>query len=332
MHDPANTSTSSPWALTVERAAKQFETDSQHGLSSEEAALRFERHGPNAIRRGARRGHLKIFLSQFVDLMIGLLAAAAIVSALVGDWKDAILIAAIVLANALIGFVQENRAEAAVEALKRLAEPLTRVRRDGQVKEVPAVELVPGDVIVVAGGSVVGADCRIVHSIDLQADESPLTGESLPVDKSAHEVASGTPLPERSAMLHAGTHVSLGKAEAVVTATGMSTQLGHIAALLEAAERVKTPLQLRLAKLSKQLAIAVVAICLVVFLAGVLRGNELSMMLLLAVSLAVAAVPEGLPAVHYRVVGSGIAADVAAAGDCASTRGRGDTRFSQRDL
>jgi Ca2+-transporting ATPase len=245
-----------------------------------------------------------MFFRQFVDLMIVLLIVAALISASIGEWADTILIAIIVLANAAIGAVQEWRAEKAVEALRKLSQPTARVRRDGRLNELSAAEVVRGDVIEVKSGDFIPADARLVDAAELQTSEAALTGESLPNEKSPEALATETPLPDPTCMLYAGTAVTQGHGRALVTGTGMTTELGKIATLLQETETVQTPLQQRLAALSKRLAIIVVAIFILIFVAGVLREDRsewnrklFSTMLLTAVSLAVAAIPEGLPAV-----------------------------------
>ncbi len=294
----------SPWSLPASAAAAALRTDLDRGLSSAEVSQRFAAVGPNVIETERKRTPLKILLTQFADLMIGLLAAAAVVSALVGEVTDAILIALIVVANAVIGFVQEWRAEKAVDALKQLSQPKAKVRRDGSLREVAAAELVPGDVIEVAAGDFVPADARVVSAVDLEVVEAALTGESLPVEKSADPLPAEAGLPDRRDMLHTGTAVQRGHGRALVTATGMATELGHIARLLDTADSGQTPLQRRLSALSKRLAIIVIVVCVIIFAAGILREPSenwdqrlVSQMLLTAVSLAVAAIPEGLPAV-----------------------------------
>jgi Ca2+-transporting ATPase len=295
---------SEPWALAAEEVARRAETDLERGLSSSEAAARLAQYGPNRIQEQAARSPLRLFLAQFADLMIGLLAAAAVVSALIGEWTDAILIAVIVVANAVIGFMQEWRAEQAVAALKKLSEPTAKVRRDGHLRELAVADVVPGDVVEVSAGDFVPADVRVVQAATLETVESALTGESLPVEKSVDPLPKETPLPDRRDMMFTGTAVVRGHGRAIVTATGMATELGKIATLLEKAEAGETPLQRRLAALSKRLAIIVLIACLVIFAAGILREPTdnwdqilFSHMLLTAVSLAVAAIPEGLPAV-----------------------------------
>jgi P-type Ca2+ transporter type 2C len=293
-----------PWSIAPDDVARLLETDPQSGLMEAEAAKRLREYGPNRLNEGRGLEWWRLLLRQFTDLMIGLLAAAAVVSAVIGEWPDAVLIGVIVLANAVIGFLQEWRAEQAVAALRALSEPVAGVRREGHVRETAAAELVPGDVIEFAAGDFIPADARLVQATELEIDESAMTGESLPVEKTVAAVLEDAPLPDRGCMAHAGTAVMAGHGRAIVTATGMSSELGHIATMLSQADSGQTPLQRRLAELSKRLAYAVVLICVAIFAAGVLRagvenwtGGLFNEMLLVAVSLAVAAIPEGLPAV-----------------------------------
>ncbi|MCC7085237.1 MAG: cation-translocating P-type ATPase [Pirellulales bacterium] len=288
----------SPWSETVEHVARRLQTNIETGLSASEVQQRLKQCGWNWLREAPPRSVWKMFLGQLIDWMIGLLVAAAAVSLLLGDWHDSVLILAIVLANALIGFLQERRAEQAVAALKKLAQPTARVWRDGKLSELPAKQLVPGDIIELIAGALVPADGRLIMVADLQIDEALLTGESMSVDKQIELLAAATPLPDRTSMVFAGTTMMRGHGKAIVTATGMRTEMGKIATLLEGTTMVQTPLQLRLAAFSKQLAILVVAISGIVFVVGILRGNATwESMFLVAVSLAVAAIPEGLPAV-----------------------------------
>ena len=279
MLDPQGFDQEHWWAIESQAAAEKLGVDLERGLSADEARQRREQFGPNELEAKAGKSKLKLFLGQFADFMIGLLAVAAIVSGLVGEWSDSLLIFAIVLANAVIGFLQELRAEQAVAALKKLSRPHARVLRD-------VVELTSGDLCA--------ADGRLVQSANLQTDEAPLTGESQWVEKQLDALPDDTALPERTTMVFAGTAVGQGRGRMLVTATGMRTELGKIAALLETAESGPTPLQERLSALSKRL-----AVCVVVFFVGMARhaSRNWSEMLLTAVSLAVAAIPEGLPAV-----------------------------------
>jgi len=278
--------------------AAVLQTDVVHGLSSDESAARLNRHGLNAIIEGRRRGPLRMFVDQFTDFMIMVLIAAALISGLLGDLVDTIVILIIVLLNAVIGAVQEYRAERAIAALRRLAAPEARVLRDGHSRSIPADQLVPGDIVLLDTGSIVPADLRLVECVSLKTQEAALTGESAPVDKDAGGlVPPDAPLGDRHNMMYKGTQVVHGHGRGLVSATGMSTELGRIAQLLHAAEESKTPLQKRLARFGRVLAIAVLALCAILFGVGVLRGEPVLLMLLTAISLAVAAIPEALPAV-----------------------------------
>ena len=271
---------------------------SRDGLSGEEAARRLEVHGPNILKEMEKRSRIMMFMDQFKDFMILVLIAAAIISGIIGEVTDAVAIVVIVIMNAVIGFVQEYRAEKAMAALKRMAAPSATVLRDGQEAEIAASGVVPGDIVLLEAGNVVPADLRIMEAIRLRAEESALTGESVPAEKHNRALAGdGQPLGDRRNMLYKGTTVSYGRGRGITVATGMQTELGKIASLLQGQEEVKTPLQKRLASFGKKLALAVIVICLVVFISGVARGEHVLLMLLTAISLAVAAIPEALPAV-----------------------------------
>jgi Ca2+-transporting ATPase len=285
---------------TVEarEVCSHFACDPEHGLTEEEAQLRLRRGGANELQEGVRRSLPRILVSQFSDFMILVLLLAALISGLIGDPQDAIVILVIVLLNAVIGALQEYRAERAVAALRLVLAATARVVRNGVTRTIPARELVTGDLVLLEAGNVVPADLRLTESMRLQTGEAALTGESLAVDKSEAALADARlPLGERSNMVWKGTQVTSGRGRGVVVATGMATEIGHIAALLRAQTGVKTPLQVRLARFGRQLALAILAICAIIFAAGVLRGESVMLMLLTAISLAVAAIPEALPAV-----------------------------------
>ncbi|MBI4715071.1 MAG: cation-translocating P-type ATPase [Nitrospirae bacterium] len=290
--------------LPVEEVFARLQT-SLHGLSEEEARRRLTETGPNALREERPPHPVLIFLKQFTDVMILILMAAAVIAWVTGDLTDTLVILAIVVLNGILGFTQEYRAERALAALRRLEIPRVLVTRDGHRREIPAPELVPGDLVHLSPGVRVPADARLVAAVHLQADESPLTGESVPVAKIREPIPSGASLMERRNMLYMGTTVLAGRGDAVVAATGMETELGRIAHLLQTTVKGETPLQRRLATLGKWLAAAALAICAVIFFAGISRGEPVSLMLLTAVSLAVAAIPEGLPAVVAIVLALG---------------------------
>jgi Ca2+-transporting ATPase len=273
-------------------------TDAASGLSNEEAARRLEEWGANELEDRGTRSPWAILWDQFTSTMIVILIVAALVSALLGDYEDSIAIAVIVVLNAALGFGQEYRAERAMAALQQLSAPRVKVRREDRVREISASELVPGDVVWLEAGNLVPADGRLLESANLRVQEAALTGESEPVEKNPVALEEeDTPLGERADMVYSSTLVAMGRGLFVVTETGMATELGKIASMIQATDREQTPLQRRLNQVGKVLALAALAIVGVVFALGLLRGENLEVMFLTAVSLAVAAVPEGLPAV-----------------------------------
>jgi Ca2+-transporting ATPase len=281
--------------------------DFQRGLDMAEVTRRSATAGPNELEEAPRPSMWWRFLGQFTEPMVAILMIAALISGLSGDVIDTLAILAIVLLNGVIGFIQEERSERALAALQRLSGPLAKALRDGQLHSVPARELVPGDRIGLEAGDSVPADARLIRSFDLRVQEATLTGESVPVAKSATEVLDPkTPLSDRSNMVFMGTVVAVGKADAVVVATGMETELGHIAGMLSREKWEPTPLQRRLAELGKILIFVVLAIVVFIFLLRLLRGGALLESFMLSVSLAVAAVPEGLPAVVTLALAIGL--------------------------
>ncbi len=273
-------------------------SNAETGLASAEASRRLLEHGPNELIERGLKSPWRILWEQLTGLMVVVLIIAAVVSGALGDWKDAIAILAIVVLNAVLGFSQEFRAEKAMAALKQLAVPRVKVRRDGYVAESSARELVPGDVVLLEAGALVPADGRLLESVNLRVQEAALTGESEPVEKHVHVLdRPDLPLGDRRNMVYMGTVATYGRGQAVITATGMNTELGRIAELIQTVERESTPLQRRLDQLGKGLTAAALAIVAVVFVLGLLRGEDWQVMLLTAISMAVAAVPEGLPAV-----------------------------------
>jgi Ca2+-transporting ATPase len=278
-------------------AAAHLGSDLDQGLSVDAAAARLAQAGPNVLRETGRRHPLVMLASQFTDFMILVLIAAAIIAGFVGEPQDTIAIVVIVFLNGILGFVQEYRAERAMAALKQMASPQARVIRDGQAGPIDATELVPGDLVELEAGNILPADLRLTELAALKVDESALTGESQPVEKQLASLEkTELPLGDRLNLAYKGTVVTYGRARGLVVATGMQTELGKIAALLSG-ESGKTPLQKRLARFGRHLALVVLAICAIIFVAGWLRGEPPMLMLLTAISLAVAAIPEALPAV-----------------------------------
>jgi len=287
-----------PYLHEVEEVIAHAKTELKNGLTNIEATQRLSQYGTNELQEMGKKSMLSIFLSQIKETMMIILFIAALVSLLLHEYIDAAVIFIIVLLNAFIGFWQEYKAENALAALKKLAVPTVRVRRHGIEQQISATELVPGDIIIVEAGNIIPADARIAVAANLKLQESTLTGESESVLKNTIPLSGeDIPLGDRKNMLYMGTIVTYGRAEAVITATGMNTELGKIATMLQEVEDEKTPLQLRLTKLGRSL--AWMALVLIVVVAGMtfMRGLGLTEIFMTAISMAVAAIPEGLPAV-----------------------------------
>ncbi len=283
------------------------------GLDDRQAEARRRQYGANKLREEPKQGKIRRFFAQFSDFMVLILLGAAAVSFLTalltgeGDFADPVIILLIVVTDAVIGTVQEGRAEQAIAALQKLSAPMCRVRRNGHTVLIPAVEVTVGDIAELSEGDCVPADGRLLDGTGLQMDEAPLTGESFPVEKdSRRRLPENAPLSEQQNMVFAGTSVAAGHGVAVITAVGMQTEMGKIAELLVRESAPQTPLQLRLAKTGKMLGIAAMGICAVIFLLGCLQRIPAAEMFLIAVSLAVAAIPEGLPAVVTIVLALGV--------------------------
>lgn len=301
------------WQMETKEAARRLETDEKQGLTSQMAAERLAQKGRNELAEtDGKKSLFWRFLAQFDDFMILLLLGAAVVSVVISrlsgenDVLDAVMILGIVVLNAVLGLFQESKAEKALEALKKMAAPHARVIRDGIVREIPAAEVVPGDLLLLETGDAVCADGRVVESRSLKTEESALTGEALPVEKTSvgglpEETATG----DRKNMVLAGGYVVYGKGKVLVTATGMDTEMGRIAAMLSHTSDSMTPLQKKLEQTGKQLGIGALAICAFIFCMGILQEKPPFSMFMTAVSLAVAAIPEGLPAIVTIVLAMG---------------------------
>lgn len=295
------------YCLDAQETCREIVTDPERGLDSEEAARRLGNYGPNALQEKPPRSLLSMFISQMKEILVLILLAAAVISGALGEWEDSIVILIIVVLNAVIGVIQENKAEHALKALKDMTKPSAKVLRAGKVHQVSAEELVPGDVVLLDAGDSVPADLRLLEAVSLRANESALTGESVPVEKGAAVIrAEQVSIGDRKNMLFMGTTITGGRGKAIVVETGMKTQLGRIAQLLDEAVAEPTPLQQRLGKLGKILGAAAGAIVALVFFIGLWRGENLLEMFMVAISLAVAAVPEGLPAVVTIVLALGV--------------------------
>lgn len=301
------------WQMETKEAARRLETDEKQGLTSQMAAERLAQKGRNELAEtDGKKSLFWRFLAQFDDFMILLLLGAAVVSVVISrlsgenDVLDAVMILGIVVLNAALGLFQESKAEKALEALKKMAAPHARVLRDGIVREIPAAEVVPGDLLLLETGDAVCADGRVVESRSLKTEESALTGEALPVEKtSAGGLPEETAAGDRKNMVLAGGYVVYGKGKVLVTATGMETEMGRIAAMLSHTSDSMTPLQKKLEQTGKQLGIGALAICALIFCIGILQEKPPFSMFMTAVSLAVAAIPEGLPAIVTIVLAMG---------------------------
>ncbi|MGL4651578.1 MAG: cation-translocating P-type ATPase, partial [Caldilineaceae bacterium] len=291
--------TTAVWYQTsADEVADRFDSSAQNGLSASTAAQRLAEVGPNELVERGGRTRLQILIEQFTNILTLLLIAAAVVSYFLDDVVEAVVILAIVVLNGILGYTQEYRAEQSMAALKRMSVPTVRVRRDGRVQEISARELVPGDLVMLETGNVVPADGRVTQSVNMRTTEAALTGESEAVEKDPALIFDGDrPLGDRRNMAFSGTVVNYGRGEMLVTGTGMNTELGRIADLLQSVADEETPLQLRLDRLGKWLAIAAIVLVAVIFVGGLALGQGVEEMLLTAVSLAVAAIPEALTAV-----------------------------------
>lgn len=295
------------YAVSGYDAARELAVDLAHGLTAQEVAQRREQHGWNALAEAPPVPIWKKLVGQFKELVIWILIVAAIIAGVMGEWGDTAAILAIVLVNGIIGFLQEEKAGRALAALQRLSSPMAKVIRDGTLQSVPAREMVPGDRIELEAGDNIPADARLLSAFSVRVQEAALTGESVPTDKDAACLLNdGAPLGDRRNMVYMGTVTAAGKASAVVVATGMNTELGHIAGLLQRSEPETTPLQRRLAELGKVLVVVCLVIVAIIFALQLVRGGKLLEMLLISVSLAVAAVPEGLPAVVTLTLALGL--------------------------
>lgn len=295
------------YKLSRTQALENLKTDPDSGLAALEVEAKREEYGWNELKEQPSQTIVQKLAAQFKEFLVVLLIMAAIISLLLGEVSDAVVIALVVVLNAVLGVVQEFKAEKSLAALKTLAAPTAKVFREGKIFSIPARELVPGDLITLETGDYVPADARLLSAENLQINESALTGESAPVEKDPDSTAPGEiPLAERKNMIFMSTIVTFGRGRALVTGTGMATEIGRIAGMLQEEEVEKTPLQKKLACFGKEMGLLAVGICLLVFLVGLLRGNDAYEMFLVAVSLAVAAIPEGLPAIVTIVLALGV--------------------------
>ncbi|MBT2735476.1 calcium-translocating P-type ATPase, SERCA-type [Bacillus sp. ISL-7] len=293
--------------MQIEQVEKSLETDFSSGLSQEEVKKRINLHGLNELDEGEKQSALLLFFSQFKDFMVLVLLAATLISGLLGEYIDAIAIIAIVIINGFLGFFQERRAEKSLQALKALSAPQVSVLRDGQWIKIPSKEIVVGDILKFVSGDRIGADVRVIESKSLEIEESALTGESVPVSKHIEILTNPNPgIGDMENIAFMGTMITRGSGIGVVIATGMKTAMGQIADLLQNAEAQDTPLQRRLEQLGKILITVALLLTVLVVVVGVLRGHDIYEMFLAGVSLAVAAIPEGLPAIVTVALSLGV--------------------------
>lgn len=295
------------YTRTPDEAIQFWQTSFADGLSTAEVKIRLEKFGFNELAEKEKIPWWKRFLAQFQDFMVLVLLGATLISALLGEYADAVTILIIVLMNAVLGFIQEYRAEQSLSALKKLASPTARVIRNSMVQQIPARELVPGDILVLEAGDKLAADGRLINVHNLEVEEAALTGESMPVRKVAdRNFSEDAPLGDRKNMVYAGTSIARGRGKAVVCAAGMATEVGHIAGMIQATVEETTPLERRLDQLGRLLVWGCLAICLIVVVTGVIKGESLFLMCMAGISLAVAAIPEGLPAIVTVALALGV--------------------------
>ena len=302
------------FSQTKETVLELLNSDEKRGLSKSQVSALKEKHGPNKLKEKKKKTNLQRFFEQFKDVMILILIIAAVISFVIAcvdgnprEFFEPALILLIVVLNAIMGVMQESKAEKALDALKNMSAPHARVLRDGKEEIIDASELVPGDIIMLEAGDFIPADARLLHSVSLKSEESALTGESVPSEKDAEaEIKENAPLGDRSNMVFSGCSITYGTATAVVTATGMDTEMGKIANLLDSEAEGQTPLQEKLAQLGKYLGFLALGACAIIFIVGLVNGIPVMEIFMTAVSLAVSAIPEGLPAIVTIVLSIGV--------------------------
>lgn len=298
------------YELDYQDVLKKLNT-SEFGISDKEAEKRLKINGKNKLKEVKKRSKIKKFLEQFNDLMIIILLLASIISFIISiinkeSFTDSIVIIAIVIINAILGFIQELKADKSIESLSKMQITKVKIRRNNCIKILNSEDIVKGDILVLESGDTIPADARIIWQVSLKVDESSLTGESIPVSKSTSALKGDIPLSERNNMIYSGTSIVYGKCHAVVTEIGMNTEFGLIAKSLESEEKEITPLQRKINGISKFLSLIIAIIIFDMFVVGILKGMELTEVIMLAISLAVAAIPEGLPAVITIILSLGM--------------------------
>lgn len=287
-----------------EKILNEFETQ-KSGISSKEAEKRLEKYGKNEIQEGEKKSVLKIFLEQYTDFLVIILIAAALISAFLGDIESSAVIFVVITMNAILGTVQQIKADKSLESLKALSSPIAKVIRDGEKISIDSKDVVPGDIVIAEAGDYICADGRILENYNIKVDESSLTGESISVEKEDCEISGEVPVGDRKNMVFSGSFVTYGRAEFVVTGTGMDTELGKVAKLLKDTKTKKTPLQQNLDNFGKKLSIIILIICGILFAVSIVRGDEVIDAFMFAVALAVAAIPEALSSIVTIVLSFG---------------------------
>ena len=296
------------FSKSIDEVLKEINVDDSSGLSEEEAKVRLEKCGANQLLSKKKKNIFQLFVAQLQEWLIYILFAAVVVTLVMGEFIDATIIILVIITNAVLGVIQEVKAGKAIEALQKISFPKAIVRRNGEVKEINSQEVVPGDILILDAGRFISADIRLIESADLQIEESALTGESVPSDKDASQVYSDlkTPLGDRMNMAFMSTLVTHGRGVGVAVETGMKTEVGKIANLINTEKKEKTPLEIRLDKLGKTLGMFAIGICIIIFVIALIQGRDLAEMFILSVSLAVAAIPEGLAAIVAVVLSIGV--------------------------
>lgn len=293
---------------TKEQVVDELEVSPSTGLSEQQVAARLEKYGKNKITGTKKKSLVAMFFAQMQDALIYVLLAATVITFIIGEYTDSIIILSVVLINAIIGVVQEYKAEQAIEALQKMSNPKTMVRREGANQEIDSEDLVPGDMVLIDAGRFIPADLRLIESSNLQIEESALTGESVVANKDASVVIDDEDINigDRANMAFRSTTATYGRGEGVVIATGMQTEMGKIASILDSADDTETPLQRRLDELGKVLGLMAVGVSVVILVISIFQGRDTFDMFLIAISLAVAAIPEGLAAIVAIVLALGV--------------------------
>lgn len=296
------------FSKSIEDVLNEINVDAASGLSEEEAKVRIEKYGANHLISKKKKNIFQLFVAQLREWLIYILFAAVVITLFMGEYIDATIIILVIITNAVLGVIQEVKAGKAIEALQKMSFPKALVRRDGEVKEINSHEVVPGDILILDTGRFISADIRLIESVNLQIEESALTGESVPADKDASQILSDlkTPLGDRTNIAFMSTLVTHGRGVGVVIETGMNTEVGKIANLINTEKKEKTPLEIRLDKLGKTLGLFAIGICVIIFIIALIQGRNIAEMFILSVSLAVAAIPEGLAAIVAVVLSIGV--------------------------